>query len=433
MALPLPSPAILVNNDNSNDQIITETTIAQSSAINGSTLMNSSSTSTLSLRIYTSTPQPVDSTSTSAQQIPPSSDKVTAVFDFTSTDPLSLENSRKSEEEIRKNKKKKIQKFYRDQNELIDELLSPIEQNSSAKSLKKRNLKLKIAIYGSMVVNICLCALQLYAAITTKSLALFATMVDSCMDLLSNGILLFTGRAANRKNLLVYPTGKAKMETAGIIVFSSLMIALSIEISIEAIKALINHDNPPEVSEIAIICIGCALDNASSQALAQDHRNDLVINSFGLTMSLLSSKIEWWIDPAEQIQLIVGKSASREFLQRATYIGKKEEQKYESIKKYYNIITIHLPSSLSTHPDVSLSALTHHEKILQVDTCRAYHSGYKLFVEIDIVMDRDTPLWESHDVGEGLQNKLEKLTNVDRAFVHVDYESSHKPEHQKEE
>ncbi|CAH1766635.1 23718_t:CDS:2 [Entrophospora sp. SA101] len=428
MALPLPSPAILVNNDNSNDQIITETTIAQSSAVNGSTLMNSSSTSTLSLRIYSSTPQPVNSTSTSAQPIPPSSDKVTAVFDFTSTDPLSLENSRKSEEEIRKNKKKKIQKFYRDQNELIDELLSPIEQKSSAKSLKKHNLKLKIAIYGSMFVNVCLCALQLYAAISTKSLALFATMVDSCMDLLSNGILLFTGRAANRKNLLVYPTGKAKMETAGIIVFSSLMIALSIEISIEAIKALINHDNPPEVSEIAIICIGCALDNASSQALAQDHRNDLVINSFGLTMSLLSSRIEWWIDPAGAItiSLFILKSWT------TTAYGKKE-QKYESIKKYYNIITIHLPSSLLTHPDVSLSALTHHEKILQVDTCRAYHSGYKLFVEIDIVMDRDTPLWESHDVGEGLQNKLEKLANVDRAFVHVDYESSHKPEHQKEE
>ena len=45
-------------------------------------------------------------------------------------------------------------------------------------------------------------------------------------------------------------------------------------------------------------------------------------------------------------------------------------------------------------------------------------------------MDRYTPLWESHDIGEDLQNKLETLPNVERAFVHVDYESEHKPEHQ---
>jgi hypothetical protein len=48
-------------------------------------------------------------------------------------------------------------------------------------------------------------------------------------------------------------------------------------------------------------------------------------------------------------------------------------------------------------------------------------------------MDRETPLWESHDIGESLQIKLEKLVNVERAFVHVDYETSHKPEHHKEE
>jgi divalent metal cation (Fe/Co/Zn/Cd) transporter len=78
-------------------------------------------------------------------------------------------------------------------------------------------------------------------------------------------------------------------------------------------------------------------------------------------------------------------------------------------------------------------ALTHHPKVLQVDTCRAYHAGNNLFVEVDIVMDRETPLWESHDIGESLQIKLEKLINVERAFVHVDYETSHKPEHQKEE
>lgn len=42
-------------------------------------------------------------------------------------------------------------------------------------------------------------------------------------------------------------------------------------------------------------------------------------------------------------------------------------------------------------------------------------------------MSRDTPLWKAHDVSQLLQDKLEDLPQVGRAFVHVDHETSHKP------
>ncbi|CAG8505721.1 4378_t:CDS:2 [Cetraspora pellucida] len=345
------------------------TAIAQSSAIHGSE-------STLSLRASAC---PVNSE-------PP----ISYVADYyTARDPLSLGPKRKSEDEIKKS-----------------------------------------TINGSMAVNIVLFVLQLYAAINTGSISLFATMSDSFMDLLSTAILLFAGKAANVKNILQYPTGKSRVETAGIIVFSSLMATVSIQLIVEAIKTLVTKEENVKVNFIPILFIIIALAAKAilsiycwtqrkfqaARILAQDHRNDLVINSFGLVMSLLGANLVWWIDPLgailiallilrswtntayEQIKLIVGKSADPGFLQRATYI-----------------------------------ALTHHPKVLQVDTCRAYHAGANLFVEVDIVMDRETPLWESHDIGENLQIKLEKLANVERAFVHVDYETSHKPEHQKEE
>jgi len=44
-------------------------------------------------------------------------------------------------------------------------------------------------------------------------------------------------------------------------------------------------------------------------------------------------------------------------------------------------------------------------------------------------MDGNTPLWLAHDLGQTLQDKLETLPNVDRAFVHLDHEVDHKPEH----
>lgn len=40
-------------------------------------------------------------------------------------------------------------------------------------------------------------------------------------------------------------------------------------------------------------------------------------------------------------------------------------------------------------------------------------------------MDPETKLRESHDVSQSLQRKLEGLADVERAFVHVDYDYAH--------
>lgn len=68
--------------------------------------------------------------------------------------------------------------------------------------------------------------------------------------------------------------------------------------------------------------------------------------------------------------------------------------------------------------------------------------GEGLFVEIDIVLDENIPLKESHDIGkfdlqnynkffytnillgESLQFAIEEEDDVERCFVHLDYEYS---------
>jgi hypothetical protein len=42
-------------------------------------------------------------------------------------------------------------------------------------------------------------------------------------------------------------------------------------------------------------------------------------------------------------------------------------------------------------------------------------------------MDANTPLWKAHDISQQLQDKIEVLPNVERAFVHVDHEFTHIP------
>jgi divalent metal cation (Fe/Co/Zn/Cd) transporter len=64
-----------------------------------------------------------------------------------------------------------------------------------------------------------------------------------------------------------------------------------------------------------------------------------------------------------------------------------------------------------------------------VQNLEAYHSGDRLNVEVDVVLDEMTTLHDSHDIGESLQYMLENVTNVDRAFVHLDYAEYNLPTH----
>ena len=70
--------------------------------------------------------------------------------------------------------------------------------------------------------------------------------------------------------------------------------------------------------------------------------------------------------------------------------------------------------------------MNHDARVLQVDTVRAYFVGLRLLVELDIVLPPTMPLREAHDIGEALQLDVERLEYVERAYVHLDYETSHR-------
>ncbi|KAJ3240645.1 hypothetical protein HDU81_003229 [Chytriomyces hyalinus] len=318
----------------------------------------------------------------------------------------------KSDEEIeavrrqyRGKKGRNLAKFYSSQNERIEELLKPVDKELDEND-DANLLKLKIAMYGSLGANILLLGLQLFAAITSKSLALFATMADSFMDLASNSVLLIASVSSAKRNVQNFPAGKQRFETAGIVVFSSIMGVLSVQLIIEGAKALGNGDHSTDLGVVNLSCIGVAVGMILSQyptarILAQDHRNDVLLNITGIVLSILGEKLRWWIDPLGGILI-------------ATYI----------LGNWGETAVAH-----SNVHCVTYLALTHHPEVLQVDTVRAYSSGAGYFVEVDLVMDAMTPLQKSHDVGEALQVKIEALDSVERAFVHIDYETTHAPEH----
>lgn len=75
----------------------------------------------------------------------------------------------------------KLASFYESQNEHINGLLKPMSAHSAeaAQDAENNALKVKIAVNASLVANSALAILQLYAAISSMSLALFASCIDA--------------------------------------------------------------------------------------------------------------------------------------------------------------------------------------------------------------------------------------------------------------
>lgn len=128
-------------------------------------------------------------------------------------------------------KPRHMKKFYTRQNALIDQFLqSGDEERLAALDHLENGPKVRFAVNASFVVNFCLFVIQLYAAISTGSLSLFATAADAFMDLVSSVVMLVTSRMAARPSVYKYPVGRTRIETIGIIMFCCLMTTVAIQL-----------------------------------------------------------------------------------------------------------------------------------------------------------------------------------------------------------
>ncbi|GAB4859730.1 Metal tolerance protein 11 [Ancistrocladus abbreviatus] len=329
-----------------------------------------------------------------------------------------------------------VAEYYQQQVEMLEgfnEMDSLIERGFiPAMSKEERENLAKsetFAIRMSNIANMVLFVAKVYASIRSGSLAIIASTLDSLLDLLSGFILWFTAFSMSTPNPYQYPIGKKRMQPLGILVFASVMATLGLQIILESLRQLLSDENEFNLTKeqerwlvgimlsvtlvkLLLVLYCRTFTNEIVKAYAQDHFFDVITNIIGLIAALLANYFSGWMDPVgaiilafytirtwsmtvlENVNSLVGKSAAPEYLQKLTYL-----------------------------------CWNHHKAVRHIDTVRAYTFGSHYFVEVDIVLPANMPLQEAHDIGESLQEKLELLPEIERAFVHLDYEYSHKPEH----
>ncbi|CAF1324699.1 unnamed protein product [Rotaria sp. Silwood1] len=346
---------------------------------------------------------------------------------------------------------KRVKRFYERQNAIIDKyayVLNHTEQIIDQTTIKlKKHVQILTTI--SLIINIFLFFIKIIASILSNSLSIISSVIDSAVDLVSSIILFWTTYAIQHRNQYRYPVGRTRLEPVAIIILSVIMCSTSIQILSEAIKRLFiyiqyitNHTN--NISEvnmnirkpipIIVMCITIVLKIIlyfccrhipveTIKALAQDHRNDILSNSVALISGLLTGQavlkqidlrfividpigaiiisiyiiISWILQATIHIRHLTGITADSDFLKLITWIA----------------------INFSPH-------------LTKIDMVKAFHFGTDLLVEVDIGLPGDMRIQQAHDIGTNLQMKLESLSEIERAFVHIDYEFDHKADEHKQ-
>ena len=311
------------------------------------------------------------------------------------------------------------------------------ESDDEEGELTLRQFSIKISLY----INVIILITKVYAYARTFSLSVLAALIDSFLDVVSQKVMEHAEHHSSKvkRSSALYPAGASRLEPLSVLTCAALMGMASFEVMKESIEDLCFtqgsglklHENRNMASfwgmimivvvKIALLLLcqkaqnkhGKYLHDATVEALAQDHLNDILSNAIAAIALLLSmsSPSLWWVDPVgailisfyiihswyttgkEQIEQLTGKVAPVEFIDELFEIAKNFDERME------------------------------------VDVCRAYHFGPKFLVELEVVLPKDTLLFESHDLGMELQYEIEGKEEVERCFVHIDYETRPYDEH----
>ncbi|KAI9688023.1 MAG: hypothetical protein M1820_010330 [Bogoriella megaspora] len=301
-----------------------------------------------------------------------------------------------------------------------------------------------VAIYINLVANTILLIMKIIVTVLTSSVSVLASLVDAALDFLSTGIVWTTTRLISRQDQYAYPVGRRRLEPIGVLVFSVIMVTSFFQVALEGISRLTGEEHEIVALSVPAIAImgstvvikfacwlWCRLiKNSSVQALAQDAMTDVVFNIFSIIFPLVGYFAQlWWLDSVGGILLSVYVILS---WSRTSVIHIRNLTGYSADADERNVL-LYLTMRFA-------------KTIRQIQGLQAYHAGDKLIVEADVVVGypadgqegirggksengKEMSLRDSHDLGESLQYMLESVPMVDRAFVHLDYESYNLPSH----
>ena len=276
----------------------------------------------------------------------------------------------------------------------------------------------KRATILGIIGNTVLFILKIFIGIAYNSIAVISDAINSFTDIIASVIVFISVKVSAKRADKEHPFGHHRAEP-----IAGLVVAIFIGIvGFEVINAAFNRviNGGAIIKGVApmivigftlvlkffmylyVVKVGKKIKSTALLASATDHRNDVLISFaaligvggayFGYVMldPLVAFVIGVWIIYAgykigvDNVKYLIGEAPSDELM------GK--------IKK------------------IALEV----KGVKGVNDVRAHYVGVLLHAEVHIEVDRKLTIYRAHTIGKNAQRKIEKLPEVNKAFVHID-------------
>lgn len=271
----------------------------------------------------------------------------------------------------------------------------------------------------TIVINTALCAFKILAGIIGKSSAMLADGVHTLSDILATFVVILGLKISTKDADEKHPYGHEKFEPICAKIISSVLLITGFFIGYEGIKSLISG-NITTPGRIALIAAGVSIvvkegmywytigvakriKSISMEADAWHHRSD-AFSSVGTFAGILGARLGMKVlDPIAGVVVsffII--KVGIDFYLRATKELVDESTDKDTIEKIKNIT-------------ISIDGV---KDIINLKT-RIF--GNKLYVDIEISVDKDLSVKDGHDIAECVHDSIENgITNVKHCMVHVE-------------
>ena len=273
----------------------------------------------------------------------------------------------------------------------------------------------------SIVVNVLLSAIKFVVGVIANSGAMISDAIHSVSDVFSTIIVMIGANAAAKDPDQEHPYGHDRMECIAAIVLAIVLFITGIGVGITGVKKIFggNYGDLAVPGALALVAAvisivvkegmfwytrfyGKKVDSTALLADAWHHRSD-ALSSVGSFIGILGARLGFPIcDPLASVVICL-------FIVKAAYNICKE-----ALDKMVD-------KSCDDETERKMSDLIKsQEGVISLDLLMTRMFGSKLYVDVVIGADENTPLRDSHAIAENVHNAIEaNFPKVKHCMVHV--------------
>jgi cation diffusion facilitator family transporter len=294
-----------------------------------------------------------------------------------------------------------------------------MEKQDTIQSIRK-NPAMRVSAV-SIAVNIVLSLMKLLAGIIGKSSAMVSDAIHSASDVFSTLIVIAGIRMASKKADREHPYGHERMECVASIILSMLLALVGLGIGVSGAKKIISGSYaelaiPGMLTLVAAVVsiavkewmfwytrgVAKKINSGALMADAWHHRSD-ALSSVGSFVGILFSRIGFPVMDSVAsvvISLCIIKAA------------------YDIFKDGLDKMVDHSCDE-ATEADIRTAALAI-PGVLGIDDLKTRLFGAKIYVDMEILVDGELTLRESHAIAEQVHNRIEQqFTDCKHCMIHV--------------